>query len=75
MQLSELYLHGRDLHTHRNGRVFNYALQHHPELDIALVNMANTLKDMVRILLFTQAVYPKGLWFRRAVLQMQFLIT
>lgn len=28
--------------------VFNYALQLHPELDIALVNMANTLKDMGR---------------------------
>lgn len=28
-------------------RVFNHALACHPELDIALVNMANTLRDLV----------------------------
>lgn len=30
-----------------HGRIFNHALACHPELDIALVNMANTLRDMV----------------------------
>lgn len=46
----------------KNERVFNHALQLHPELDIALVNMANTLKDMVSITCFSyELLYPNVL--------------
>lgn len=33
----------------RPWRIFNRALMVHPDLDIALVNMGNTLKDSVRL--------------------------
>lgn len=39
MSLTQLDVYGQ--------RIFNHALACHPELDIALVNMANTLRDMV----------------------------
>lgn len=48
----------------KDERVFNHALQLHPELDIALVNMANTLKDMVSIFCFScEPLYPNVFGF------------